>query len=441
LADRTGEPQRGQDEIALSCLVCRKPQVGDSGGETRYSGGRRVYVCSSCLPAWKASELWNSSAQRQASSQLRPRPQIPPIQNPIATTEEVSADRRPRFELTAPEIRLQLDRWIVGQEAAKVSLSTLAHRHYMRVRHRLSGEDVLASEIPRENVLIVGPTGSGKTELVKRISSILSVPRVIVSASHFTEEGYYGSSVNDVFHMMKLATGGDGSERWGMIFWDEIDKKAKRETGNRRDVLGLGVQQALLDQLDVDGRVIDITGNRQGERERVDTTDMMFVLAGAFSDGLDEIVRARVGGRSRIGFSSGRSDPVGIDEVCDEDIERYGFIPEFCGRIGHILVLEELTGEQMRSILFDVENAPIPTHVRLAEQQGFRLDFSDDAIDCIIERSVKSKMGARKLKSLVSRATLPIFHDVPNRIGGRKTTPRVTVTADTVADPSRYRVR
>jgi ATP-dependent Clp protease ATP-binding subunit ClpX len=440
LADRTSDVD-GR-EVRLCCLVCRKSQVGDSGGETRYSGGRTVYVCSSCLPSWKASELWNASNQsvgRHIPNPVAPHQVVPePARQSVVTQR---GDRQPRFELTAPEIRSQLDRWIVGQESAKLALSTIVHRHYMRVRHRLSGDDVLASQIPRENVLIVGPTGSGKTELVKRASSIMSVPRVIVSATSFTEEGYYGSSVNDVFHMLKVATGSDGTERFGIVCWDEIDKKAKRDTGQRRDVSGLGVQQALLEQLDTDGRVIDITGNRQGDREQIDTTDMMFLLAGAFSDGLDEIVERRRSGGSRIGFGAGVRESVDPRDVTDEDIENYGFIPEFCSRIDHVVVLDPLTAEQMRSILFDVENAPIEVHRRLATQHGFDLKFDESAVELIVDRSMRSNMGARKLKAMVSRATLQIFYDMPSKVGKRRTVPRVTVTAETILDPSKYRVR
>lgn len=448
MGDRTSETD--EREISLCCLVCRKSQVGDSGGETRYSGGRSVYVCSSCLPSWRASELWNM-ATKSAPQGTPSRPILggvrDPEQLPVLKHSEIDTLLHslrvppPRFDLTAPDIKAQLDRWIVGQESAKLALSTIVHRHYMRVRHRMQGRDELAAEIPKDNVLIVGPTGSGKTELVKRISSILNVPRVIVSATQFTEEGYFGSSVNDVFHMLKAATGSNGAERWGLIFWDEIDKKARRDTGQRRDVSGLGVQQALLDQLDTDGRIIDITGNRQGDRERIDTTDMMFVLAGAFSDGLDDIVDRRTSGGSRMGFGASAPIGTGSREITDEDIENYGFIPEFCGRIGHIITLDALTGDEMRKILIDVENAPIVVHQRMAQQQGFGLHFTADAIDLMVERALRSNMGARKLKSMVSRSTLCIFHDVPNRVGGRKTTPRVTVTADTILDPSRYRVR
>jgi len=165
------------------------------------------------------------------------------------------------------------------------------------------------------------------------------------------------------------------------------------------------------------------------------------VLAGAFSDGLGDIVDRRRSGGARIGFGAGARPEADPRDITDEDIENYGFIPEFCSRIGHVVVLDSLTAEQMRSILLDVENAPIEVHRRLATQYGFDLKFDESAVELIVDRSMRSNMGARKLKAMVSRATLQIFYDMPSRVGKRRTVPRVTVTADTVLDPSKYRVR
>jgi ATP-dependent Clp protease ATP-binding subunit ClpX len=342
-------------------------------------------------------------------------------------------------------IRRELDRWVVGQEEAKIVLSTIAHRNYMRVVHRLSGDEASASVIPKQNVLILGPTGCGKTLLVRKLAEVLGVPHIIASAASFTEDGYQGDSVNDVFRMLMVRSGGDGSERWGMICFDEIDKKARRETGNHRDISGMSVQQAMLNQLDPKGNIIDVAGPKHGQRLVVDTSDIFFLLAGAFSDGLREIVERRIGGRRTMGFASNNgSDPVragGVLEVTDADVEAYGFIPEFCSRIGHVVVLGELGSDDLRRVLLDVEDAPIRSAIAVAAQYGFILKFDESAVEAIISEAISTGYGARKLASIVDRAVLQVLYEVPERVARRKTTPIVTITERTIEDPSSFHVR
>lgn len=435
----------------LGCLVCRRPQTNDLGGETRFSDNRKVYICSICLPAWKASEMWN---QANAS---RPKGVVETLirkrgdnllGEPPTEFKDPKLDKRPQPKVpdlrSSAIIKAQLDRFVVGQEDAKRTLSVVAHRHYMRVAHRISGDDASASAIQKQNTLIVGPTGSGKTLLVRKLAGILGVPHVIASATSFSEDGYQGDSVNDIFRMLMVRSGGDGSERWGLISFDEIDKKAKRDTGSHRDVSGLGVQQALLNQMEPKGSIIDVAGPKPGQRISFDTSDIFFAMMGAFSDGLKEIVERRIGGKHRMGFgnsNSGATYSGTVLPVMDVDIESYGFSPEFVGRVGHILVLGELSRDDLRRVLLDIDDAPIRSAIATAAQYGFILKFDESAIEAIISDSISTGQGARKLASMVDRSVLPAFFDVPPRAAKRKTSPVVTITDKTVEDPTIFHVK
>lgn len=433
----------------LGCLVCQRPQSSDPGGETRFADNRRVYICSFCLPAWKASEMWN-----QANA-ARPKGVMETLAKKSSDlfieTRDPKSNRRSQPKVpdlrSSTIIKAQLDRFVVGQDDAKRTLSVVAHRHYMRVAHRISGDEISASAIQKQNILIVGPTGSGKTLLARKLAGILGVPHVIASATSFSEDGYQGDSVNDIFRMLMVCSGGDGSERWGLLGWDEIDKKAKRDTGSHRDVSGLGVQQALLNQMEPKGSIIDVAGPKPGQRLLFDTTDVFFLLMGAFSDGLSEIVERRVGSKRhhQMGFGNTggaiRVKSGGVLDVTDIDIENYGFSPELVGRIGHILVLGELSRDDLRRVLLNVDDAPIPSAIAVASQYGFTLKFDESAIDAIISESISTGQGARKLASMVDRSVLPAFFDVPERVIRRKTTPVVTITEKTIEDPTNFMVK
>jgi ATP-dependent Clp protease ATP-binding subunit ClpX len=311
-------------------------------------------------------------------------------------------------------IKEHLDQYVIGQNYAKMVLSVAIANHYKRIAN--ADPD---TEIQKANILMLGPTGSGKTLLARTVARYLDVPFVIADATSLTEAGYVGDDVESLITRLFTAAGGDvGRTQRGIVFVDEIDKISRRSESASitRDVSGEGVQQALLKL--VEGTKCRITpqGGRKhpaGETVEIDTTNILFIAGGAFV-GLDNIVKSRVKGTS-IGFSAqvvADSTSVTLDKTTPEDLIKFGMIPEFVGRFPSWVALAELTKEDLVRILQDIKHSYVSQYQWLFQRDQIELKFSADSLDLIAERTMANKTGARGLHSELERVLLPHMYNL-----------------------------
>ena len=428
----------GDDDYEKICYVCRRPE-SKAGTMITMPGG--MNFCHDCMQ--KAFDSVTQSGLDFSKLQNMPYmnmnlsdfPNLEnmnleiPKKNKVKKKKEKEEEKKQQEfsirDIPAPHvIKSRLDEYVIGQEKAKKVISVAVYNHYKRVLLQNGGQDENQEEkvqIEKSNILMIGPTGSGKTYLVKTLARLLDVPLAIADATSLTEAGYIGDDIESVVSKLLSAADNDVEKaEHGIIFIDEIDKIAKKKNITNRDVSGESVQQELLKLLEGSQVEVPVGSNQKNAltpMTTVDTNHILFICGGAFPD-LEDIVRERVTKSTTMGFMGElrdkyESDPDILTKVTTEDLRTFGMIPEFLGRLPIVVTLQALTKELMVKVLREPKNAILKQYVKLLELDEVKLVFEDEALEWIAEEAIKKETGARALRAIIEEFMLDIMYEIP----------------------------